>query len=185
MRTRRKGHASAARRNGTCGGQSADLLLIENWMYMAVVTCRRGGTTRVRYFVPLLGETDRAPSLNLSACHGCSLVSEPSCETANRLLDRQLVLGGSQVPDLLGGVLEEVRSLARSTKVGLAAAGTATTGDAKAALELFQGGFCCGSTSTRLWQALAGPRAQRGDDGQLPGPVLLAQRCRFVGLSQS
>lgn len=50
-----------------------------------------------------------ASSLNLSACHGCSLVSETSCETANRLLDRQLVLGGSKVPGLLEGVLEQVR----------------------------------------------------------------------------
>ena len=49
-------------------------------------------------------------SLNLSACHGCSLVSETSCETANRFLDRQLVLGGSKVPGLLEGVLEQVRN---------------------------------------------------------------------------
>ena len=62
---------------------------------------------------PVCIESDRqgTSSLNLSACHGCSLVSETSCETANRLLDRQLVLGGSQVPGLFDGVLEEVRSL--------------------------------------------------------------------------
>lgn len=62
---------------------------------------------------PVCIESDRqgTSSLNLSACHGCSLVSETSCETANRLLDRQLVLGGSHVPGLLDGVLEEVRSL--------------------------------------------------------------------------
>jgi hypothetical protein len=61
---------------------------------------------------PVCIERDRqgTSSLNLSACHGCSLVSETSCETANRLLDRQLVLGGSHVPGLLDGVLEEVRS---------------------------------------------------------------------------
>lgn len=61
---------------------------------------------------PVCIESDRqgASSLNLSACHGCSLVSETSCETANRLLDRQLVLGGSNVPGLLDGVLEEIRS---------------------------------------------------------------------------
>lgn len=61
---------------------------------------------------PVCIESDRqgASSLNLSACHGCSLVSETSCETANRLLDRQLLLGGSHVPGLLDGVLEEVRS---------------------------------------------------------------------------
>jgi len=47
--------------------------------------------------------------LNLSACHGCALVSETSCETANRLLDRQLVLGGRDVPGLLDDVLEHVR----------------------------------------------------------------------------
>jgi hypothetical protein len=65
---------------------------------------------------PVCIESDRqgASSLNLSACHGCSLVSETSCETANRLLDRQLVLGGSDVPGFLEGVLDEVRKLSAS-----------------------------------------------------------------------
>ncbi|MFG1912378.1 DrmB family protein [Kribbella sp. NPDC048928] len=61
---------------------------------------------------PVCIESDRqgASSLNLSACHGCALVSETSCETSNRLLDRQLVLGGRNVPGLLEDVLKEVRS---------------------------------------------------------------------------
>jgi hypothetical protein len=56
-------------------------------------------------------ESDRQGSshLNLSACHGCALVSETSCETANRLLDRQLVLGGGNVPGLLDHVLDQLR----------------------------------------------------------------------------
>lgn len=60
---------------------------------------------------PVCIESDRQGSseLNLSACHGCALVSETSCETANRLLDRQLVLGGNNVPGLLDLVLDEVR----------------------------------------------------------------------------
>jgi hypothetical protein len=60
---------------------------------------------------PVCIESDRqgASQLNLSACHGCSLVSETSCETGNRLLDRQLVLGGSDVRGLLDDVLPEVR----------------------------------------------------------------------------
>ncbi|MFE5207404.1 DrmB family protein [Streptomyces sp. NPDC056600] len=60
---------------------------------------------------PVCIESDRQGSsqLNLSACHGCSLVSETSCETGNRLLDRQLVLGGSEVTGLLEKVLPEVR----------------------------------------------------------------------------
>ncbi|GAB3292614.1 DrmB family protein [Parasphingorhabdus pacifica] len=63
---------------------------------------------------PVCIESDSqgASQLNLSACHGCALVSETSCEAANRLLDRQLVLGGSDVPGLLDGVLEEVRAVA-------------------------------------------------------------------------
>ena len=62
---------------------------------------------------PVCIESDRqgASSLNLSACHGCALVSETSCETANRLLDRQLVLGGGNVPGLLDDVLDEARRL--------------------------------------------------------------------------
>jgi hypothetical protein len=62
---------------------------------------------------PVCIESDRQGSsqLNLSACHGCALVSETSCETGNRLLDRQLVLGGKTVPGLFDHVLDEVRSL--------------------------------------------------------------------------
>ncbi|MEU8800522.1 DUF1998 domain-containing protein [Spirillospora sp. NPDC048819] len=60
---------------------------------------------------PVCIESDRQGSshLNLSACHGCSLVSETSCETGNRLLDRQLVLGGGNVHGFLDAVLAEVR----------------------------------------------------------------------------
>lgn len=60
---------------------------------------------------PVCIESDRQGSsqLNLSACHGCSLISETSCETGNRLLDRQLVLGGNNVTGLLEKVLPEVR----------------------------------------------------------------------------
>jgi hypothetical protein len=61
---------------------------------------------------PVCIESDRqgASSLNLSACHGCSLVSETSCETSNRLLDRQLILGGRNVHGLLEDVLKETRA---------------------------------------------------------------------------
>ncbi|WP_279402323.1 DUF1998 domain-containing protein [Arthrobacter sp. JCM 19049] len=61
---------------------------------------------------PVCIESDRQGSLklNLSACHGCSLVSETSCETANRLLDRQLVLGrDGELSGLLQEVLKEAR----------------------------------------------------------------------------
>ena len=61
---------------------------------------------------PVCIESDRQGSeqLNLSACHGCTLISETSCETSNRLLDRQLVLGGRHVKGLLEAVLTELRS---------------------------------------------------------------------------
>ncbi|MEU0542750.1 DUF1998 domain-containing protein [Nocardia sp. NPDC005978] len=61
---------------------------------------------------PVCIESDSqgSSSLNLSACHGCTLISETSCESGNRLLDRQLVLGGGQVPGLLEAVLPEVRT---------------------------------------------------------------------------
>jgi hypothetical protein len=54
-------------------------------------------------------DRQRAAQLNLSACHGCALVSETSCETGNRFLDRQLVLGGSEVTGLLEEVLSQIR----------------------------------------------------------------------------
>ncbi|QZE25958.1 DUF1998 domain-containing protein [Brevibacterium casei] len=62
---------------------------------------------------PVCIASDRqgSSSLNLSACHGCSLISETSCETSNRLLDRQLVLGGRDVPGFLEDVLAEVREI--------------------------------------------------------------------------
>ncbi|MED5812897.1 DUF1998 domain-containing protein [Mycolicibacterium sp. 050232] len=61
---------------------------------------------------PVCIESDRQGSsqLNLSACHGCALISETSCEAGNRLLDRQLVLGGKDVTGFLEKVLPEVRS---------------------------------------------------------------------------
>ena len=60
---------------------------------------------------PVCIESDRQGSaqLNLSACHGCALISETSCETSNRLLDRQLVMGGGDVPGLLEEVLKHAR----------------------------------------------------------------------------
>lgn len=60
---------------------------------------------------PVCIESDkqRSAQLNLSACHGCSFISETSCETGNRLLDRQLILGGEQVHGLLEDVLPEIR----------------------------------------------------------------------------
>ncbi|MEV4426205.1 DUF1998 domain-containing protein [Streptomyces sp. R-07] len=66
---------------------------------------------------PVCIESDRQGSsqLNLSACHGCALVSETSCETGNRLLDRQLVLGGRNVPGFLDNVLGQIRSWTGST----------------------------------------------------------------------
>ena len=37
---------------------------------------------------------------NLAACHGCLLVSETSCEEGNRLLDRAMLVGRPQQPEL-------------------------------------------------------------------------------------
>jgi hypothetical protein len=50
---------------------------------------------------PLCGESEGSgvDSLNLAACHACSLLPETSCEETNVLLDRALVLG---VPGVLG-----------------------------------------------------------------------------------
>ena len=37
---------------------------------------------------------------NLAACHGCALVPETACEQFNRFLDRGLVIGSFDSPDL-------------------------------------------------------------------------------------
>jgi hypothetical protein len=48
-------------------------------------------------------------SLNRAACHGCSLVSETSCERANVLLDRVLLIGDDKTPGFFGDVLNTIR----------------------------------------------------------------------------
>jgi hypothetical protein len=49
-------------------------------------------------------------SLNLAACHGCSLVAETSCERSNVLLDRVLVVGDDAgTPGFFSGVIAAVR----------------------------------------------------------------------------
>lgn len=51
---------------------------------------------------PLCIESDATgtDSLNLAACHACVLVPEVSCEHANALLDRGLLVGTPEMPDL-------------------------------------------------------------------------------------
>jgi hypothetical protein len=47
------------------------------------------------------GEKGQGPdSCNLAACHGCVLLPETSCEEFNRFLDRGLVIGTFDNPDL-------------------------------------------------------------------------------------
>jgi len=47
------------------------------------------------------GEKGQGPdSCNLAACHGCALLPETSCEEFNRFLDRGLVIGTFNDPDL-------------------------------------------------------------------------------------
>lgn len=47
------------------------------------------------------GERGQGPdSCNLAACHGCALLPETSCEEFNRFLDRGLVVGTFDQPDL-------------------------------------------------------------------------------------
>lgn len=48
-----------------------------------------------------LGEAGQGPdSCNMAACHGCALLPETSCEEHNRFLDRGLVIGTFDRPDL-------------------------------------------------------------------------------------
>lgn len=53
-------------------------------------------------------------SMNLAACHGCSLVAETSCERGNLLLDRVLVIGDDVTPGYFQGVISLVRQSAAS-----------------------------------------------------------------------
>ena len=47
-----------------------------------------------------------SPSLNVAACHACTLVAETSCESGNYLLDRVLVVGSDKVPGFFQDVLD-------------------------------------------------------------------------------
>ncbi|MGK7221239.1 DrmB family protein [Kocuria flava] len=49
-------------------------------------------------------------SLNLAACHACSLVSETSCERSNIYLDRKLLVGDDSLPGFFRDVLAEARA---------------------------------------------------------------------------
>lgn len=49
-------------------------------------------------------------SLNLAACHACSLTSETSCERNNIYLDRKLLVGDESVPGFFGGILKDARA---------------------------------------------------------------------------
>ena len=60
-------------------------------------------------------------SLNYAACHACSLVSETSCESTNSLLDRCLVVGGSEVRGFFQDVVAATTDLAVSTSWGFRA----------------------------------------------------------------
>ena len=48
-------------------------------------------------------------SLNLAACHSCSLVAETSCERSNLGLDRMLIIGGEDVPGYFTPVIDTMR----------------------------------------------------------------------------
>jgi hypothetical protein len=45
-------------------------------------------------------EASGADSLNLAACHSCALLPETSCEEMNMFLDRALLVGTPESPDL-------------------------------------------------------------------------------------
>lgn len=59
-------------------------------------------------FDPVCIESDSQgrDSLNASACHACSLISETSCEKMNAFLDRGVLIGTLNNPEL--GFFKEV-----------------------------------------------------------------------------
>ena len=61
---------------------------------------------------PVCGESrgQGMNSLNLAACHACSLISETSCERGNVYLDRVLLTGSDSVRGFFQSVLTEARS---------------------------------------------------------------------------
>lgn len=100
-------YTSAGDSQGTLGGlvrlgEPARLLPI-------LVAALADGETCSNDPVCMESDGQLTSGLNLAACHGCCFVSETSCETGNRLLDRRLVLGGDGIPGLLESVLRTIR----------------------------------------------------------------------------
>lgn len=56
-------------------------------------------------------------SLNFSACHACSLVSETSCEAGNYLLDRGVLIGSENVPGFFQPVVQAVVAAAGAAAI--------------------------------------------------------------------
>jgi hypothetical protein len=45
-------------------------------------------------------------TLNLAACHACTLVAETSCTSSNLILDRAMVIGGAGIPGFFQTLLD-------------------------------------------------------------------------------
>ncbi len=58
-------------------------------------------------------------NLNRAACHACVLLPETSCETGNTLLDRVLLVGGSDVPGFFEPVLRAAHDEAARASLAL------------------------------------------------------------------
>lgn len=56
-------------------------------------------------------------SLNLAACHGCSLVAETSCERGNLLLDRVMVVGDERTPGFFQDIIAQAQAEAASRPI--------------------------------------------------------------------
>jgi hypothetical protein len=57
-------------------------------------------------------------SMNLAACHGCSLVAETSCERGNLLLDRVMIVGDEKTPGYFQDVIALAQEEAASRPTG-------------------------------------------------------------------
>ncbi|MET8304716.1 DUF1998 domain-containing protein [Micromonospora sp. NPDC005211] len=93
-------YTAAGDSEGTMGGlvRMADPENLEAVLATAIGKARWCSTDPV---CMELGEAGQGPdSCNMAACHGCALLPETSCEEHNRFLDRGLVIGTFNQPDL-------------------------------------------------------------------------------------
>ena len=91
-------YTATASADGTLGGlvRQGEPENLDNMMASALENARWCSSDQLC----IESEGQGVDALNMAACHACSLVSETSCEQRNLLLDRALLVGTPDQPEI-------------------------------------------------------------------------------------